>query len=94
MKTNVLSTLRSAERRNRPRWRARHLPRTALAEWYVNGLIGDELDRQLTGVDPLNGGNVWLALLEVHAAKICKLNLVRRSPRQRGRAREYLGGLD
>jgi hypothetical protein len=51
MGRGVLSVLRSAERRNRPRWRARHLPRTALAERYVNRLIGDELERQLASLE-------------------------------------------
>jgi hypothetical protein len=81
MRASVLSALRSAERRNRPRWRARHLPRTALAERYVNRLISDELERQLASVDPLTGTSVWQALLEIHSSKICKLNLVKRSPR-------------
>ena len=81
MKTNVLSTARGAERRNRPRWRARYLPRTALTEWYVNGLIGDELGRQLASLDPLTGESVWQALLEAHSARICKLNVVKQSPR-------------
>jgi hypothetical protein len=81
MRASVLSALRSAERRNRPRWRARHLPRTALAERYVNRLISDELERQLASVDPLTGASVWQALLAIHSSKICKLNLVKRSPR-------------
>ena len=79
MGRGVLSVLRSAEGRNRPRWRARHLPRTALAERYVNRLIGDELERQLASVDPLTGARQ--ALLEVHSSKICKLSLIKRSPR-------------
>ena len=81
MKTSVLSALRSAERRNRSRWRARYLPRTSLREWYIDQLINDELDRQLANVDPLAGKSTWQALLEVHSAQICKLNLVKQSPR-------------
>jgi hypothetical protein len=81
MKTSVRSALRIAERRNRLRWHARYLPRTALAGWYVNGLICDVLERQLAGVDPLAGRSVWQALLEVHGSKICKLDLAKRSPR-------------
>jgi hypothetical protein len=81
MGRGVLSVLRSAERRNRPRWRARHLPRTALAERYVKRLIGDELERQLASVDPFTGRSARQALLEVHSSKICKLSLVKRSPR-------------
>jgi len=81
MRTSMLSGLHSAERRNRPRWRARHLPRTSLAEWYVNGLIGDKLERQLAAIDPVTGNSVWQRLLESHSTKICKLNLVKRSPR-------------
>jgi len=81
MRTSVLSALRSAERRNRPRWRAQHLLRTSLPEWHAHQVINDELDRQLANVDPLTGESVWQALLEAHSAKICKLNLVKRSPR-------------
>ena len=76
MGASVLSALRSAERRNRPRWRVRHLPRTAVAERYVNRLISDELERQLASVNPLTGASVWQALLAIHSSKICNCQAI------------------